>query len=49
MKKEEGQKTLVEIIEDARTGRPAKSELESREKKAFLKKAGIGGSVKSGT
>ena len=49
VKKEEGQKTLVEIIEDARTGKPAKSEIESREKKAFLKKAGLSGSIKSGT
>ena len=48
VKKEEGQRTLVEIIEDARTGRPAKSEIESKEKKAFLKKAG-GGSTKNGS
>ena len=41
VKKEEGQKTLVEIIDDARSGRPAKSEIESKEKRAFLKKGGL--------
>jgi hypothetical protein len=29
---------LIEIIEDTRSGIPAKSELESKEQKAFLKK-----------
>ena len=46
VKKEEGQKTLKEIIEDARTGMAARSEIENKEKKAFLKKAG-GGSIKN--
>lgn len=37
-KKEEAKKTLVEIIEDSKSGMPAKSELDSRERRAFLKK-----------
>lgn len=38
-KKEEAKKTLVEIIEDSKSGLPAKSEIESRERRALLKKA----------
>lgn len=37
-KKEYGQRTLVEIIEDANSGLPAKSEVERSQKRAFLKK-----------
>ena len=33
-----GERTLIEIIEDRRSGLPAKSEIESKEKKAFLQK-----------
>ena len=40
-KKEESQKTLVEIIEDARSGLPSKSELEKRQQKEALKKLGL--------
>ena len=42
-KKEESQKTLVEIIEDARSGLPSKSELDKRIQKEALRK--LGGSV----
>jgi hypothetical protein len=38
-KKEESKMTFIDIIEDTKSGVPAKSELESREKKAFLKKS----------
>eukprot|EP00347_Sterkiella_histriomuscorum_P011109 403373722 len=38
IQKTSGEKTLIEIIEDSRSGIPAKSELESKEQKAFLKK-----------
>lgn len=37
-KKEYGQRTLVEIIEDANSGLPAKSEVDRGQKRAFLKK-----------
>ena len=40
-KKEESQKTLVEIIEDARSGLPSKSEVERRQQKEALKKLGL--------
>lgn len=39
-KKDESKKTFVDFIEDSRSGLPSKSELESREKRAFLKKTG---------
>ncbi|CDW72041.1 myb domain-containing protein [Stylonychia lemnae] len=35
--KKQGEKTLIEIIEDTKSGVPAKSELEIKEQKAFLK------------
>lgn len=38
--KEEGKKTLVEIIEDTKSGIPAKSEIETKEKRAYLRQAG---------
>ncbi len=41
-KKEEHKKTLIEIIEDSKSGVPSKSEMESKEKKALLKKSGLG-------
>jgi len=48
-KKEESQKTLVEIIEDARSGLPSKSELERRQQKEALKKLGLASSLGSKT
>ena len=48
-KKEESQKTLVDIIEDARSGLPSKSELEKRQQKEALKKLGIASSLGSKT
>ena len=37
-RKEEGKKTLIEIIEDTKSGMPAQSEVDNKEKRAFLKK-----------
>ena len=48
-KKEESQKTLVEIIEDARSGIPSKSELDKRMQKEALKKLGLTSSIGSKT
>lgn len=48
-KKEESQKTLVEIIEDARSGLPSKSEVERRQQKEALKKLGLASSLGSKT
>jgi hypothetical protein len=48
-KKEESQKTLVEIIEDARSGLPSKSEVEKSQQKEALKKLGLATSLGSKT
>lgn len=48
-KKEEAKKTFVDFIEDSRSGLPSKSELECREKRAFLKKTGLLPQSKAGS
>jgi len=46
-KKETSKMTFIDIIEDTKSGLPAKSELESRDKRAYLRKQGDSKSLNS--